>query len=76
MPKPTSKVVLSCDALNRTDELEFDHAQNLLRLQEKKKFKARGFSVWELPENSKFYFKDGDLRKRTNKAPDKDQAEA
>lgn len=75
MPKPTSKVELFCDALNRTQKFPFDQAQNMLRLQEQKKFKERGFSVWELTENSKFYFENGDLRKRSSRAANKAKTE-
>ena len=74
MGKPTSKVELSCDALNRKELFPFEQAQGTLRIQERKGFKRRGFSVWELPENSKFYFENGDLRAKSDRGANKEKA--
>jgi len=75
MPRPTSKVELHNDAINKIQLFSFVHAQNLLILQERKKYKQKGYSVWELPENSKFYFENGSLRKRSNSGANKAEAE-
>ena len=75
MPKPTSNVLLTCDGINREQEFPFDQAQAMLQLQVKKKFKEKGYSCWELPPNSKFYFENGDLRRRSDKGANKKEAE-
>jgi len=76
MGRPTSSVELTCDALNRKEFFPFDQAQGLLRLQEKKKFKQNGYSIWELTTNSKFYFEHGDLRRKSNKGANKKEAQS
>lgn len=73
MGRPTSLVELYCDGLNRKESFPFEQAQGMLRLQEKKKFKQKGYSVWELPSNSKFYFEDGDLRRKSDNRANKEK---
>jgi hypothetical protein len=71
MGKPTSKIELHCDAGNQVRLFDFDHAQNTLRIQARKKLAEKGYSCWYLPKNSKFIFENGSLRKKSNNGANK-----
>ena len=74
MGRPTSTVELHCDAGNKVQVFDFEQGQELLRLQERKKLKNKGYSCWELPGNSKFYFENGDLRRKSDNRANKAEA--
>lgn len=63
-------IILKSETLGEK-EFEFEHAQNVLQLEER-----QGLKCWTIPENSKFVFENGEIISRSNKrSPSTDTAE-